>query len=64
MTQYRIITQQANVRNEPNKDAGVVAVLREGAIIHVDDERQPQGQWLPVLIIRAWVHGSVVEAME
>lgn len=40
MTQYRITSAQANIRNEPDVQAGVVAVMRAGAILHVDDSRK------------------------
>lgn len=64
MTQYRISTAQANLRNEPAIDAGIVAVVRAGAIIHVDDERQPRGDWMPVKVVNAWAHRTIMEPVE
>lgn len=62
--QYRITTTKANVRNEANVKADVVAVMSAGAILHVDPDRTPDGDWLPVMIVRGWIHSSVVEAIE
>lgn len=64
MTQYRITTTKANLRNEPDAKAGIVAVVEAGAIVHVDPDRTPDGEWLPVILVRGWVHKSVVEALE
>ncbi len=63
MTQYRA-TSNANIRDEPDAKASVAAVVGAGAIVHVDPDRTPDGEWLPVILVRGWVHKSVVEALE
>jgi hypothetical protein len=64
MTQYRVTTTKANLRNESHVMAGIVSVLEAGAIVHIDTDRTPDGDWLPVVLVRGWVHQSVVEAVE
>ena len=58
--QYRT-TARANLRDEPNVNAYRRATLEPGVILHVDPERQPEGDWLPVLLVRAWIHRSNIE---
>lgn len=67
-TQWRITPpsgiKTANVREEASTGSRVVAALADGTIVHVDSERTPDGDWLPVLFARGWVHRSVVEAID
>ena len=63
MTQYRTVTR-ANLRNEASAEAAVITTLATGTIVNVDTDRTPDGDWLPVVLVRGWVHQSVVEAVE
>lgn len=64
-TQYRITgTLRANVREEASDKAKVLFQLAPGAIVHADPERTKDGGWLPVMLIRGWVHNTLLELIE
>lgn len=59
--QYRT-TSRANMRDEPSTKARIITTLADGVILHVDPDRTQDGEWLPVVLVRGWVHNSTVEA--
>lgn len=64
-TQYRITgTLRANVREEASDKARVLFQLAPGAIVHADPARTKDGEWLPVMVIRGWVHRSLLEMID
>lgn len=63
MKQYRVKVA-ANFREEEYITSKVRAVLAAGTIVNIDDERIPKGDWLPVLLVRGWMHKSVLEPIE
>lgn len=63
--QYRITgTLRANVREEPSTDSRVLFQLAVGAIVHADPARTRDGDWLPVVMVRGWVHRSLLEVLD
>lgn len=64
-TQYRITgTLRANVREEASDKAKVLFQLAPGAIVHADPARTKDGGWLPVILVRGWVHNTLLELIE
>lgn len=57
-------TVAANLRQEPSLKAQVVTVLRSGSVVTLDVHRAKDGEWLPVVFVRGWLHKSVVEPLE
>lgn len=68
MTQFRIAPptglRTANIREEASTASRIVVALERGQIVNIDPDRTQDGDWLPVLFARGWVHSSVVEAIE
>ena len=62
--QFRVTASNANYRNEASLKAPVIAVLRNGTILHIDYDRTQDGEWLPVSLVRGWIHTSVVELID
>lgn len=54
----------ANLRQDPSILAPVVTVLRYGSVVTLDVHRSQDGEWLPVVYVRGWLHKSVVEPLE
>jgi SH3-like domain-containing protein len=57
-------TVNANLRQEASLKAPVVTVLKAGSVVTLDVHRTQDGDWLPVVYVRGWLHKSVVEALE
>lgn len=57
-------TVNANLRQDPSLKAPVVTVLKTGSIVTLDVHRTQNGEWLPVVFVRGWLHKSVVEPLE
>ena len=60
--QYRAKTN-CNMRQEPDGEAAVAAVVQAGAIVHVDDTRSMDG-WYRVQIVNGWISGELLEKIE
>lgn len=54
----------ANLRQEASIKSPVVTVLKTGSIVTLDVHRTQNGEWLPVVFVRGWLHKSVVEPLE
>lgn len=61
--QFTVTSEQANFRQEPHRDGAIITKLFEGAIVHLDPDRKPEGDWLPVLLVRGWMHKTVVREL-
>jgi hypothetical protein len=62
--QFRVSATNANYRSEASIKAPIIAVLRSGTILHIDYDRTQDGEWLPVSLVRGWIHTSVVELID
>lgn len=61
--QFTVTEEQANFRQEPHMDGAILTKLLEGAIVHLDPDRKPVGEWVPVLYFRGWMHKSVLREL-
>ncbi len=52
-----------NMREEGSMDARVVVTLQRGQIVSDDQERTPDGDWLPVKF-RGWMHKSILAVID
>lgn len=52
------------MREEPDIASRVVCQLSPGVIVNLDPERTKDDGWLPVVIVRGWLHESVVTVLE
>lgn len=57
-------TVNANLRQEASIKAPIVTVLKRGSVVTLDVHRTQDGEWLPVVYVRGWLHRSVVEPLE
>ena len=56
-------TTNANMRQEPNGNAAIAAVIQAGAIVNADPTRSTDG-WIPVQIVNGWISGELLERVE
>ena len=67
-TLYRINpptgVKAANVREEASTSSRVVITLERGQLLTTDPDRTQDGEWLPVVFVRGWVHTSIVSVLD
>lgn len=71
-TQYRVIRTgymrqeptSAPSPGDPNATKNVITTFNAGIIVHVDPDRKPEGEWLPVKYVRGWMHKSLLQEIK
>ena len=63
-TQYRVIAARGNMREEPDGSARIRATFAQGTLVQRDPDREIEDHWIPVLLVRGWMHDSVIQPVQ